>query len=381
MNEKQDLQLILNDSDLPADKIKSLQQCFEGSFKSARELVDSSKAITVTSSDQVKEMKLARENRLKLRDIRVEVEHTRVELKAQIVREGKAIDGFANILKALIIPAEEHLEKQEKFAEIAQQKMITERLATRIDQLSPFVSELGIYNLREMSDTSFTDLLSFSKKMWQAGRDAEAKEEADRAESIRKQAILNDRRFALAPYHQPGVNDFPNLSIDTTEEEYKKILAEAVDKKKKADQEQEQIRLENERMKKEREEKARLEAIEKKKHDEALAKERADQQRKIDVAHKEAAEAKRSLQAQKDAQLEKERLELAAIEAKKQAEEEASRQAILAPDKVKLIDFASSIVLLTLPALSSRDAQKIGDAFKIKLENLAADLRNEASKL
>jgi hypothetical protein len=39
-------------------------------------------------------------------------------LKEQALREGKAVDGIANVLKALIVPLEEHLDKQERFVEI-----------------------------------------------------------------------------------------------------------------------------------------------------------------------------------------------------------------------------------------------------------------------
>ena len=60
-------------------------------------------------------MKLARVGRLFLMKKRTAIETVRKELKEQALREGKAIDGIANVLKALIIPIEEYLKKQEDF--------------------------------------------------------------------------------------------------------------------------------------------------------------------------------------------------------------------------------------------------------------------------
>src|SRR5713226_7711522 len=110
-----DLKLIITQSGLAENKVQELMSNFSTAFNEARALVDSSKDIIVTSEDQIEEMSKAREARLKLKNLRVTVENTRKELKEQSLREGKAIDVAANIIKALIAPVEEHLEKQEQF--------------------------------------------------------------------------------------------------------------------------------------------------------------------------------------------------------------------------------------------------------------------------
>src|SRR6185437_11549413 len=86
-------------------------------FTQAEEWAARAALIKVTSVDQKREMKMARESRLALREIRIKVEHDRKRLKEDSTRRGRAIDGIANVLKALIEPLEAHLLEQETFAE------------------------------------------------------------------------------------------------------------------------------------------------------------------------------------------------------------------------------------------------------------------------
>ncbi len=73
------------------------------------------KTLVVTNEIQTVIMKLGR---LHLPEKRLAIERTRKELKEQSLREGKAIDGIANVLQALIIPIEEYLGQQENFVQI-----------------------------------------------------------------------------------------------------------------------------------------------------------------------------------------------------------------------------------------------------------------------
>ncbi len=127
------LQVIVRESNLEATKAQSILDQFQDYFKIAAEWEVKAKTIVVTDPSQKAEMKMAREARLFLKEKRVAVEAARKNLKEQALREGKAIDGIANILKALIVPIEEYLESQEKFVEIraeAERKRIeAERLA------------------------------------------------------------------------------------------------------------------------------------------------------------------------------------------------------------------------------------------------------------
>lgn len=115
------LQVIVQESGIEETKGKYLLDRFTDYFNIAAEWESKAKTLIVTNEDQKAEMKMARTGRLFLREKRIAVERARKELKEQALREGKAIDGIANVLKALIIPIEEHLEKQEKFIEIQEE--------------------------------------------------------------------------------------------------------------------------------------------------------------------------------------------------------------------------------------------------------------------
>ena len=103
--------------DLPSSKAKSLLEQFQCFFAMADEWEAKARMIVVTHESQRAEMKLARTGRLFLREKRIEIEKTRKQLKEDSLREGKAIDGIANVLKALIEPIEKYLDQQEHFEE------------------------------------------------------------------------------------------------------------------------------------------------------------------------------------------------------------------------------------------------------------------------
>ncbi len=116
-DETKDLQVIVKESGLEPSKAQVLLDNFSGYFKLAAEWEQKAKTLVVTDESQWGEMKMAREGRLFLREKRIAIENTRKKLKEQSLREGKAIDGIANVLKALIVPIEEHLDAQEHFIE------------------------------------------------------------------------------------------------------------------------------------------------------------------------------------------------------------------------------------------------------------------------
>lgn len=103
---------------LDSPKAKELLESFQDYFKIAADWEKKAATLVVTDASQTAVMKMAREGRLFLKGKRVAIEKMRKKLKEQSVREGRAIDGMANILKALIVPLEEHLDKQERFVEI-----------------------------------------------------------------------------------------------------------------------------------------------------------------------------------------------------------------------------------------------------------------------
>lgn len=138
-NEPDDSQLvtIVKDSGLEQSKAKYILTKFQDYFTMADDWTQTTKQIVVTDATQTHLMEMARAARLTMKEKRLDIEKTRKELKEQSLREGKAIDGIANVLKALIVPLEEYYEKQENFVEhqaAAKAKLIEQEIQERMDR-------------------------------------------------------------------------------------------------------------------------------------------------------------------------------------------------------------------------------------------------------
>lgn len=116
------LSIIVKESGLEETKANFLLEKFKDYFSIAAEWEKKAKTISVTDESQKVDMELARTGRLFLREKRIAIEKSRKELKEQSLREGKAIDGIANILKALIVPIENYLDQQEHFIELKKER-------------------------------------------------------------------------------------------------------------------------------------------------------------------------------------------------------------------------------------------------------------------
>lgn len=320
MTEENQLVAVIKQNNLPTEQMDSLMAKFAGFYSTARQIVEESKDIVVTSETQTDKMALAKTARGKLRDIRIEVEKTRVALKEQSLRTGKAIDGVANVIKALIIPIEENLERQEKFAEIKKAEMIANRYAERVEKLSKYVTDISLYSLKDMPDEVFDNLLAGCKANFEkAQQEQKEAEEKQRIETA-KQNTFRQRQIELAPY---TLFVKQAITADTTVDEFNKIFKQAVADKKAADEANEKIKKENEALKKQQEE--------------AAAKAAADKAAK-EKAEREAAEK---------------------LAAEKKAEEEAKAKAEKAPDKEKLKAFANQLENLEYPILASKEATEL----------------------
>lgn len=260
-----DTQLTIIVKELEPTKAEIVLKNFTGFFEQAKEWESKAKKIVITDISQKKEMQDAREARLALKGIRVNAENVRKELKEQSLREGKAIDGIANVIKALIVPIEEHLEKQEKFIEMQEEARKEKVNNERIAKLSEYIPDTSIYNVKEMSEEAFTKLLETTK--------------------IAHEAIL---------------------------EAEKKAEKERIEKEKAEKAEQERIKKENEALKKE------AEAREK-----ALAKERAEQEKKLAI---ERAKAKAEAEAREKAEMELRKQKEAEAKAEKEKVEKQRKE-------------------------------------------------------
>ena len=208
------LSVIVKESGLEKSKAQVLLDNFSAYFEIAGEWEKRAKALVVTDASQEADMKMARVGRLFLRQKRIAIEHTRKELKEQSLREGKAIDGIANVLKALIIPIEEHLEKQERYIEIkateeAERKRIEEekkaeeeriamekadkkRLQEEFDERERIRKEN--LRLKKEAEQKERERIEERAREEKARKEIEAAAERERRESERKLKVEKERR-------------------------------------------------------------------------------------------------------------------------------------------------------------------------------------------
>ena len=181
-NETPVIKLGIEKYQLEPETEKTLTELYQPYLVQAQEWETAAKLIVVYNATDVHLMKDARTMRLKLKEIRNNVEKTRKKLKEDIVKNGKAIDGVSNFLKGLIEPIEAHLQAQEDFVEIQETKRKISLETKRKEELQPiFTGSLGAWNLKEMPDTDFQQLVE--------GIKAANKKRADDAETERLAAL------------------------------------------------------------------------------------------------------------------------------------------------------------------------------------------------
>lgn len=421
-----ELQTIVQQNSLQPATAQSLQASFAPIFSQARSVIEKSRGITVTDASQKLEMKMARACRLELKAIRVAGDKLRKELKDESLRVGRAIDGFNSILVHIVESEEKRLQAQEDFVEQQEAQRKATLKAEREKILAGIQVDPNLYQLGEMSEETFQQLVEGTKLARAAEAERRRKEEADRIakeqadaeererirlenERLKKEAAdkaaaeklererrhdLHCTRMAilgaeeLLTVREVQDADYAEIYAKQTEEEFSAIRDHF--RKRKAEQAKAAAdAAETARKLKEAEEKAAKEKVrvdaERKAAEEKAAKERAEAEARA-KAERDALEAKAKKEreaaakkvAEEKAAREKAEAELKAqrdAEAKRQADEaEAARKAAAAPDKDRLINYANAIRALDIPELKTAPAlqtliQQQRDKFIVWLEN------------
>ena len=411
---------------MPKDAAPAPKPAFEAAFAdiltAAKAQVEQSKKIVVTDPTDVDGIKQSREYRLALRKLRTTGENKRKELKEDILRAGRALDGMQAVLEQVCVTEEKRLLAQEEIAERIQ----AERKAKLREERQPVLVELGENPafhgpFEELPLEDWTARITGLRVAKEAREAAARKAEADRI--AKEKADAEERERVLAENARLKKEaDAREAAMKAEREAAEKARREAEEKaaKERAEIEQaakaEAARLKaiadakeaEARKKREAAEKARLEAAAKAKAErEAIEKKARDEAaRAAEIARKEreAIEAKaRAEREAAEAVLREERARAKAIEdaaraeatriaqerakveaedrAKEEAEREAKRKAEAAPDREKLLAFAQSIQDMRIPAMASECACKIGNEIASKQAGFAAWIRNLANQL
>ena len=380
------LEVIIKEQNVPAENAKALLAAFGAPFVEAGEILRNYTDIKVTDEDDLEGMQKARDARLTLKKIRTGVDAKRKELKEDALKTGRVIDGVARYIRETIQPAEEYLELQEKFAELKAAEAAAKVREQRIAKLHEYNADPAAYNLDAMSDGMFNAIieqLEVTKQREEADAkekaEAEAKAEAERVAKQKETEAENERLKAEAA---------AKAKADAEAEAARKAEEEKAERERR-DEHERQMKLKvallnfAHNIKTVDDADNNLEAL--KAYANGLPE--ADQTLDVVVAAYNKSKSEimelRQFIVDRDAKAEADRK--AAEEAKaKAAEEEKQKQAMLAPDKDKLTQFAEALELIRttkLPAVQSNAAQQIVNTINAQLADMSSDIKTEAAKL
>ena len=205
--------------------------------------------------DDPKTWKLAGEVWSKLRDNRTKgIEPWRKSKKEWFLRGGQFIDATAKIEVEDNQRMEDNLEpikKRKEFLEKEKQDALKAERLLELMEYKDFVPS-GI-DLGTMSEDEYKKIYNGAKLQFDAKVAEDLRLEEERLENQRLDEAERNRRIEIAPYVQ-FLSHSPELR-SMSDADYKKLLESLVAAKKSYDDEQDKIRLENERLTKEAEDK------------------------------------------------------------------------------------------------------------------------------
>ncbi len=323
--------------DVDKADVLELSGVFLPMLKTAQAIADKAMSMVVTDECQTELISECHDMEMKLRKIRTDADKERLALGKSALRKKQAIDGHFKVIRFCTEPAEEHLREQKNFVKLAKEKRLAELSESRIEQLSEFEvdtepsfwqRQCEFYNLAEMSEGGFQQLLETVK-------------------------FQHERKLA-----------------DQKKEEEELVARAAAEVKRQKEMEAENERLVAE-IKKEQQEREKMEAKREEeankqrvlgakvlaKVEEKMAKERQAKQE----AEKKLAEERKEWQEAEQLQAELEQQKLERIKA-----------ARLAPDKKKLEKLAVIIAAIEMPEVTSKEAKSIIEV-TIELLNKASN--------
>jgi hypothetical protein len=250
INSSEQLAQVITESGVEATTAKTLQDSFLPFFNQAQDWAEKASKLVVTSADQVQEMKDARAARLALKEIRVNADKARKLLKEDSLRYGRAVQGVYNVIEYLIVPIEQHLEKQENFVKIQEAEQKAKLKMQREDELRPYSMYVpfGI-DLSEMTTENYQIILNGAKLQFEAAIEAKQRAEKERVERENAVKLHNERKNTIILFWSYLTDSQKALDFSTiSENEFSMILENCKSQKAEYDKKQAEIKAENERL-------------------------------------------------------------------------------------------------------------------------------------
>lgn len=191
------LSLMVANSGLSEAKQNMLLSQFDGFKKTAEDWKEKANLIIVKGEEDKLGMKEADNARKIIKNVRVDIEKTRKDLKEDSLKEGKLIDSIAKELKGMIEPIEDDLTKKANFAKIKQEERENALRLARNEEINPY-SEFIPYglDLGTMPQEDYEKLLNGAKLQLKEKKEREKNEEEERITREKEEAIAREKELA-----------------------------------------------------------------------------------------------------------------------------------------------------------------------------------------
>jgi hypothetical protein len=310
--------------------------------------------------------KLAKTLRLQYVKIRTGTVEIHKKAKADILLEGRVMDGWKNTCSLATGDKEAKLKDLENHFENLEKERILKLQETRAEMLAKFEVQVIPENLGEMQDEVWNNFIAGTELNYNNMKEAERKAEAERKEIERKAELEQHRRMKTSRLVD-FIPEYDNIIFASySEDEFNSLCVGAVSRRTKYQEEQEAIRLENEKLKKEAEEKEKARIAEAKAREAQALKER----KAHEAILKAEREEKEALQ-----RAEQERIEKAKIEEKSRIAE--AKKAEKAPEKEKALMYINSLRQIVAPVIKDSQINTILVCVETMLENAIKDINNQ----
>jgi len=239
---------------------QSLEQYFLPFEEKAKEWMDKAQTIIVTDASQLDLMEVARESRLALRRIRLDVADTHKELKEESLRRGQLLDKIKRRLTDLITPIEERLDDQEKFAERQEAKRKEELYQSRLEiALEVMGDQAKTIALGDFDEMVFNNMIEGYKLQAEKRKKEEeqkmkaAEEEQARLKSenerLAKERAEKEKELAAEREKNRKAQEEQNKNLEAERQARLKLEREEAERKAKEEEEKKRKAAEERKLK------------------------------------------------------------------------------------------------------------------------------------
>lgn len=213
-------------------------------------------SIVVQNEDDTESMDKARDLRLQIRKVRIEVEKRRKDLGEEAHKYKKAVDTIGRTIREPLEKLEASLMEKEKFAELQQAKKQAELRSQRMEELKEYQVNFDGVDLGTMDEDSY-EIFKFGVVKRHEDK-IKAQKEAEEQAKIER--LILERKAEIGPYLDYIASDLGGLQ-QYSEKEWSSIVTRAKAEKQKADAEKEKLQKENEELKQKAEAKKEEEVV------------------------------------------------------------------------------------------------------------------------